>query len=389
VESAEKLKKIFISEYNEEPVIYSTAPGRVNLIGEHTDYNQGFVLPAALKFDIAIMASPSKNDIINIYSVNYKNRDFFHIYNHEKSKKKPWSNYIKGVLIEFLKKNYKLSGFKAVIYGNVPIGSGLSSSAALEVATAYMICKLFSIKINKQDLALLCQRAENNFVGVKCGIMDQYISIFGEKDHALFLDCRDVSHKMIPFKSKNYSIAICDSKAPRHLASSAYNQRRKECDEGVKRIKKFYPHINSLRDVSTSMFNKMKDEIPDPIRKRCLHVISENERTINATTSLKEKNFIKFGNLMKESHDSLKNDYEVSSDYLDCLVKAAIEGDECIGSRLTGAGFGGCTVNIVHIDGLSSFSKRVKTIYEREMKRKPEIYISRASRGAKAEWLKS
>ncbi len=378
------LEKLSISEFKELPAVIARAPGRVNLIGEHTDYNEGFVLPAAIEYEIQILAAPVKGNKIELCSINFQERDSFDLQKIEKSMVNTWSNYIRGVIKEFHHAGFMPEGFKALISGNIPVGSGLSSSAALEVATALMLSELFNFNISKKDVALLCQRAENNFVGVKCGIMDQYISVLGEKDHALLIDCRDLSYKKIPLDLEGYSLVICNSMASRELAGSAYNRRRKECDEGVNLLKKFYPEINSLRDVYIEHFKKVEEKIPMPVRKRCRHVISENHRTLEAADVLSKGDLKRFGELMKESHSSLRDDYEVSSKYLDCLVEEALRRRECAGARLTGAGFGGCTVNLVQTEGLTEFASRVKEIYREKTGKLAEIYVTQASSGGQA-----
>ena len=378
------LEKLFYSEFKTKPEVFSRAPGRVNLIGEHTDYNEGFVLPAALKFEIQILASPSEGDKVSLYSANFQEKDCFSLDKIRKNNEKSWSNYIRGVIKEFQYKGLNIKGFNAIICGNIPIGSGLSSSAALEVAAAFMLCKLFKFNIHKKEIALLCQRAENNFAGVNCGIMDQFISVLGEKNYALFIDCRDLSYEKVTFNPDRYSIVICDSKVSRELASSAYNKRRQECEDGTDILKKFYPHITSLRDVTQKELKEVKEKIPNPVQRRCLHVVSENERTKKAVNALKEDNLKAFGKLMTESHYSLKNDYEVSSIYLDSLVKFALEEKCCAGSRLTGAGFGGCTVSLVEREKTSDFAKKIERKYKEQTGITPDIYESQACQGGEA-----
>jgi len=378
-------EQLFISEFKDPPAVAARAPGRVNLIGEHTDYNGGFVLPAAIEYEIQILAAPVKGNKVELYSVNFQGKDSFDLQKIEKSMVNTWSNYIRGIIKEFQHAGFMPEGFKALISGNIPVGSGLSSSAAIEVATALMLSELFNFNISKKDMALLCQRAENNFVGVKCGIMDQYISVLGEKDHALLIDCRDLSYKKIPLPLEGYSLVICDSMASRELAGSAYNRRRKECDDGVNLLKKFYPEINSLRDVDIEDFKKVEEKIPMPVRKRCRHVISENHRTLRAADALMKGDLKLLGELMKESHISLRDDYEVSSEYLDCLVEEALSRDECEGSRLTGAGFGGCTVNLVQTEGLTEFTSKIKKIYKEKTGKTAEIYVTQASSGGHGE----
>jgi galactokinase len=377
-----KFEEIFHNRFGTKPVVAVRAPGRVNLIGEHTDYNQGFVFPVALECEVKIWASPRPDSQVYLYSLNFEQDDRFELLNLKKTNLAPWSNYVRGVIKELQYAGYSIRGFNALIYGDVPVGSGLSSSAALEVATAVMLVELFKLQISKPELALLCQQAENNFVGVNCGIMDQFISLLGEKDKALLIDCRDLTYKAVPLPMEGFSLVICDSRAPRELAASAYNQRRQECQEGVLKLKRFYPSIKSLRDVSLEQFKAVELKISEIVRKRCRHVITENDRTLRAVEVLKAGNMEDFGKLMVESHHSLRDDYEVSSAYLDILVEAALDGKECLGARLTGAGFGGCTINLVRTKGLPLFKERVSFIYREQTDKAPVIYSSSAGRGA-------
>ncbi|MCL5774217.1 MAG: galactokinase [Firmicutes bacterium] len=386
--SFQEIEKIFQANFGHGPGISARAPGRVNLIGEHTDYNEGFVFPAALECEVKILASRRNDEEVHLSSVNFNQKDKFDINRFNKSSL-AWSNYIRGVISELQKRGHKPRGFNAVISGDVPLGSGLSSSAALEVAAAVMLRELFKLDISKPELAVLCQRAENSFVGVNCGIMDQFISLLGEINHALLIDCRNLTYHAVPLSLEKFSIVICDSLAPRELAGSAYNQRRAECQEGVRLLSVYYPGINSLRDVSMKQFKSVEYKLPGTLRKRCRHVISENNRTLEAAKVLEKGKLEDFGRLMFESHYSLRDDYEVSSEYLDILVESAAEGAECLGSRLTGAGFGGCTVSLVRSDEITTFINRVSSNYEKRTGKTPAIYTSKACQGAEAKKLKN
>jgi len=380
----ESLANLFQTQFGYTPTLYSRAPGRVNLIGEHTDYNQGFVFPAALEFKVEILAAARPDNQVCLYSQNFAQPDRFTLERIEKSTTAPWSNYVRGVIGEFITAGHYPGGFDAVISGNVPLGSGLSSSAALEVCTAVMLCALFGIEIPGPELALLCQRAENRFVGVNCGIMDQFISILGREEHALLIDCRDLTHRAIPLPMAGHSLIICDSHAPRELAGSAYNRRREECEAAVALLAQSLPGIKSLRDVSLEQFGDLEAHLPEPIRRRCRHVISENARTLEGVKVLEDRRLAAFGKLMELSHKSLRDDYEVSSEYLDILVEAALEGPECLGSRLTGAGFGGCTVSLVRNEGREAFTSRVRERYRKKTGKEAGIYTSAVCRGAEA-----
>jgi len=377
-----KLEETFCTLFGREPAIVVRAPGRVNLIGEHTDYNQGFVFPAALECEVRIAAALRTDQRVVLYSASFQQEDRFPLTSIQPSDTAPWSNYVRGVVREFQKLGHPLSGFDAVISGDVPIGSGLSSSAALEVAAAMLLNELWHCIISKPEMAMLCQRAEHNFVGVQCGIMDQLISLLGKKDRALLIVCRDLTYREVPFQLDEYTMVICDSRASRELAGSAYNQRLEECRQGVAHLSRYYPGINSLRDVSWEQFAAVEPKLPDIIRKRCRHVITENARTLQAAEYLGTGQLQAFGKLMTDSHASLRDDYEVSSWYLDILVQAAMEGQECLGARLTGAGFGGCTVNIVRTRGLPVFKERVSFIYREQTGKAPVLYSSLACDGA-------
>ncbi len=382
-----ELSEIYRDRFGSRPKVASRAPGRVNLIGEHTDYNGGFVFPAALELEVRITAGPSDDGKVHLYSADLNEDDLFEIEGLAVNERKTWTNYVRGVIRQILLKSLAVMPFRAVISGNVPVGSGLSSSAAIEVATAFALDRMFSLSIPPVELALLCQRAEHDFVGVKCGIMDQFISALGKEDHALLIDCRDLSYRAVPLRLEGFSLVIADSRAPRELASSAYNERRAECDEGVRLLSGKFPGIASLRDISEKDFRESENSLPEKIRRRCRHVISENARTLKAARALEEENLASFGKLMTESHLSLRNDYEVSSEHLDILVNAALEGNECLGSRLTGAGFGGCTVSLVRTEKIPVFRERLSRIYRERTGLVPGIYTSRACRGAGAENL--
>jgi len=386
MKSFEELAGIYREKFGSSPSFRARAPGRVNLIGEHTDYNEGFVFPAALECEVRVVAGPVADGKVRLFSVDFNEEDRFEASAFSRSAEKTWTNYIRGVLHQMLSPGAR--PFNAVFSGNVPLGSGLSSSAALEVATAFAINRMFGLLIPPVELALLCQRAENQFVGVQCGIMDQFISALGRENHALLIDCRDLSYRPVPLNLEGYSLVIADSRAPRELAASAYNERRAECEEGVRLLARRVPGIRALRDVSWEAFLEAEGDLPEPIRRRCRHVVSENIRTLEAARALSEGNLARFGELMTASHVSLRDDYKVSSEYLDILVEAALDGEECLGSRLTGAGFGGCTVSLVRSVGVPGFKERLARVYREKTDLVPGIYASRACRGAEAEEFK-
>ncbi|HID56962.1 TPA: galactokinase [Candidatus Poribacteria bacterium] len=378
----EILIKGFKESFGFEPELISRAPGRVNLIGEHTDYNDGFVLPIALEMSIHIAASGRSDRKVVLRSLDLDQTVEFDLDRIERDEEHPWSNYPRGVAYVLQEEGYKLRGMNGVISGDVPQGAGLSSSAAFELSSAMAFLALSDLQIPLPTLARLCQRAENQFIGVNCGIMDQFISAAGRKGHALFLDCRSLDYQLIPLNLNGYKIAICNTMVKRELTSSEYNVRRSECEEGVKMMRRRYPNIKALRDLTSEMFERYADELPLLIRRRCGYVIRENERVLSSVEALKAGDLARFGKLMNLSHDGLKEEYEVSCFELDTMVELARSVDGVLGARMTGAGFGGCTVNLVSQNSLESFISRVKEGYKEKTGISPEIYISDPADGA-------
>ncbi len=360
-----------------------SAPGRINLIGEHTDYNGGFVLPIAIDRNI-YMAGAKRNDrIIRIYSIDYDQNVQFDLDSIRFNKEKMWVNYIAGVLKSLLEINADISGADIVFGGDIPEGAGLSSSAALEVATVYFFKILFDLEISSIEMIKLCQKAENKFVGVNCGIMDQFVSMLGEKDHALFLDCKNLSYENILLKLEGFNVVVCNTNLKRELAGSEYNKRRATCEKAVSSLKRFLPQIGMLRDVSIEEFEKYKYVLDKVAQKRCKHVLYENRRVLDAVNALGRNDILEFGRLMNESHKSLKKDYEVSCSELDIMVDIARSINGVIGARMTGGGFGGCTVNIVKKEVLDKFFRAVNKEYEKRTSIKPGIYICNPENGSR------
>ena len=358
------------------------APGRVNLIGEHTDYNDGFVMPMAIEKEITMLAQLRPDRKVKFYSLDYDQLVEYDLDNLEYDEENVWANYLMGVIDEIQKLGESLQGFNLMFTGNVPQGSGLSSSAALEVVTAMAITDLHKIKIDGVEMALLAQRAENNFVGVQCGIMDQYISRLGQKDHALLIDCRTNDYELVPFKNDNYQIVICNSKVERGLVDSEYNQRRRECNQAVEFFaEQEDAEITALRDVELETVEKYKDQLEKNVYKRAKHVVSENERVLASQKALETDDMQKFGELMYASHRSLSEDYEVSCKELDILVDLAAE-EKIEGARMTGAGFGGCTVNLVKKDNLDQFVANIKEKYKEKTGIDADVYVSNPGDGA-------
>jgi galactokinase len=360
------------------------APGRVNLIGEHTDYNDGFVMPMAIEKDIRMVIQLREDKKVMAYSLDYDKLLEFEIDNLLYDEENIWVNYIKGIIDELQKLGKKLQGFNLIFTGDIPQGSGLSSSAALEVVTALAISDLHKIELEAVELALLAQRAENNFVNVQCGIMDQYISRLGKKDNALLIDCRTNQYQLVPFENENYKIVICNSKVERGLVDSEYNNRRKECNQAVDFFaEKLDKNITALRDLDLDTLDEYRAELSETVYKRAHHVISENQRVLAAKNALENNDMNKFGKLLYASHKSLRDDYEVSCKELDLLVELASQEKGARGARMTGAGFGGCTVNLVNKDSVTDFVENIKSKYYKNTGIEADVYITNPASGAR------
>jgi galactokinase len=357
------------------------APGRVNLIGEHTDYNDGFVMPAAIDASTWVKVSPLEQRKLQIYSENFSEEVEVDLDDPNLARRGHWSDYPVGVAVILERSGHRLRGARLQIRGDVPIGSGLSSSAAIEVATACALAAHSELKIDKRELALLCQRAENEFVGAHVGIMDQFISLFGHAQRALMLDCRSLDFKLLPLPD-NVRLLICNTMVKHELAASAYNERRAQCEAGVKHLAQFLPNVTALRDVTLKQLEQFGRDLPDVIYRRCRHVVTENARVLAAAKALEHHDLDEFGRLMAESHQSLRDDYEVSCKELDLMVDLAREIEGVYGARMTGGGFGGSTVNLVREEHVEEFRERVAREYEQVTKLKPEIYACVASEGA-------
>ncbi len=362
--------------YGRPPAIVVAAPGRVNLIGEHTDYNEGYVLPVAVDRYICVAARPREDRRVSLRALNLGEKDVFSLDEIERGERS-WTNYPRGVAWQMGERGYRLRGMGAIIWGDLPMKAGLSSSAALEVAIAYSFQLLSNLEIKPLQLALLCQGAENGFVGVQCGLMDQITSVLGEKDRALLIDCRSLTHEPIPIP-RGVSVVVADTGKRRGLLDSQYNARRKECEEGALLL-----GIPSLRDISLEEFQGREGSLPPLVRRRVRHVVSENQRTLGAAEALKVGDLEAFGRLMYDSHHSLRHDFEVSCPELDILVEAARKVSGIYGSRLTGAGFGGSTVSLVSREAVPEFHLRVTKEYEKATAKKPAIYVCRPAQGVR------
>jgi galactokinase len=357
------------------------APGRVNLIGEHTDYNDGFVMPAAIDSYTWAKVTPLENQKLQIHSENFNEEVEIDLDDPGITRRKHWSDYPVGVAVILERAGYRLRGARLEIRGEVPIGSGLSSSAAIEVVTACALTAISGLEIDKRELALLCRRAENEFVGARVGIMDQFVSLFGQEQKALLLDCRSLDFRLLPLPD-NVRLIICNTMVKHALASSAYNERREQCEAGVMVLARHFPHVTALRDATLDQLEQVTSELPEVVYRRCRHVITENARVLAAAEALEQGDLKQFGRLMAQSHRSLRDDYEVSSEELDLMVEFARRVEGVYGARMTGGGFGGSTVNLVAVERVDEFRERVAQWYEEAMNIRPEIYVCTASNGA-------
>ncbi|HKJ47413.1 MAG TPA: galactokinase [Balneolales bacterium] len=376
-----RIQDYFLKEFKTDP-LFIKSPGRVNLIGEHTDYNNGFVLPAAIDKYILLGLAPNNTDTCRLYAANLDEYfEFIVNANTIAKSEQGWPNYIMGVVDQLLKNDIGLQGFDCVFGGNIPIGAGMSSSAAIEGGLIYGLSEVFNLNIDNLTKVKLAQKAENDFVGVQCGIMDQFINIFGKENHALKLDCRSLDYEYFPFDNHDFRIVLCDSNVKHDLATSEYNVRRQQCEEGVKILHSHYPDVNSLRDVDLEMIESHKTEFNPVILKRCEYVVEENQRVNDACQDLINGDFISFGQRMFDSHDGLKNKYEVSCNELDILVDIAKEIEGVYGSRMMGGGFGGCTINIVQKDKVEDFAQKIQKSYTEQTGNNIKIYRTKIENG--------
>lgn len=382
----EKIKQEFEQKFGGHGDIRAYfAPGRVNLIGEHTDYNGGHVFPCALTLGTYAVARKREDNKIQLYSMNFEHRGVIETSLDDLTpyKEAGWTNYPKGVMWAFEKRGHKLtSGLDIVIYGNIPNGSGLSSSASLEVLTGLMLKDMFGFDVSMTDIALIGQYSENNFNGCNCGIMDQFASAMGKKDHAIFLDTNTLKYEYAPVVLEDAKIVIINSKVKHSLVDSAYNDRRNECETALKELQTVVD-IKTLGDLSEEEYEAHKDAIQSEIRqKRAKHAVYENQRAIRAVEALKANDVETFGKLMNASHVSLRDDYEVSCEEIDILVDLAWETEGVIGSRITGGGFGGCTVSIVKNEAVDGFVANIGSKYKEKVGHEAEFYVVDIGEGA-------
>ncbi len=354
------------SEFNQEPLLIR-APGRINLIGEHTDYNNGFVLPAAVSHAIYFAIGKSENtDICTLISLDFDARYEFKISEMKPLEADSWQNYIMGVISEIQKTGKQVSGFNLVFSGDVPRGSGMSSSAALECGTCFGLNELFDLNIPKVDMVKISQLAEHNYAGVKCGIMDQFASMMGHDAQALLLDCKTLEYNHFPIVLNDYSLLLCNSNVTHSLASSQYNIRRQQCEEGVSALKKIFPQIESLRDATMDQLKQVKPDLSEVVFLRCKYVIEENKRVESFTKALSENDLAAAGALLKKAQFAMRFEYEVTCPEIDFMADFANNHKQVLGARMMGGGFGGCTLNLIKKGAESQFVTELNTLYKKE-----------------------
>jgi galactokinase len=359
------------------------SPGRVNLIGEHTDYNEGFVMPGATDKAVVFAVARRADGLCHFVSRDFDQEFRCELGQFHRSPLR-WPDYVQGVLDQFVRAGHRIGGISCVFGGDIPIGAGMSSSAAIEGGLAFALNALFALRLDSLTLVKLAQKAEHEFVGVRCGIMDQFINIHGKAQSVLKLDCRSLAYEHIPFERDDLRIVIADTLVRRELASSEYNVRRGQCEAGVNALKVHDPSIRSLRDVGPDLLRDHRSELDPVVYRRCEYVVRENIRVTEASAALVRNDFAVLGGLMNLSHAGLRDDYEVSSAELDALVEAARRVPGVLGARMMGAGFGGCTISLVEAGAVPEFEARVGREYEAETGRAPKIHVIRIEAGTHA-----
>ncbi|MHA1267229.1 MAG: galactokinase [Candidatus Helarchaeota archaeon] len=367
---------------NKKNLRIAMGPGRANLIGGHTDYNMGFVLPCALDKETIVAAMPNHSEMVNLISLNLNNSIHFSLENLEYKAEDRWGNYVKGICFYLIEEGYKISGIDGVLHGTVPIGSGMSSSAALETSIGYVFQLLFDLNLPMKELIKIAYKAEREFVKVQCGIMDQFVSVAGQKNSVLFIDCRSLDYEVIQMPTEDIQVVILHTNVKR-AAGSALNDRKKECFESVKLLQKIDPSIKALRDVTPEFFEENKSILPLNLQKRTQHIVYENQRVIRAKEALQRGDLDTLGKLMFESHRSLADLYEVSCKELDIMIKISKEVPGVIGSRMTGAGLGGAVVSLVENARVKDLIKAVTLKYPRMTNKNPIIYICNIAAGVR------
>jgi galactokinase len=379
----DSLIRDFEGIYHFPPEVYSSAPGRINIIGEHTDYNLGYVLPSAIDLRVSFLASKRTDGKVCVWAKNFRQEQSFSLHELEASDQKGWIDYIKGIYWILREKGAGFQGINALVHGNIPLGSGLSSSAAYEVSVLNALDELFELQIAPLEMARLAQKAENDFVGVKCGLMDQFISVFGRKNKAVFLDCETLEFAYIPLRleKEGLGILVCDTGIRRELSSSEYNARRLEALEALESLRKFGP--KKYKDLDLQALEERRGDLDEIFFKRARHVVTENARVKQAVSSLQREDFVGLGELLFQSHESLRDDYEVSCPELDLLYVCGKRYPSCLGARLTGAGFGGSGIALVRKKGIPAFKQMILKEAKRRGFPQPAFYEVKIGEGRK------
>ncbi|MBC8033447.1 MAG: galactokinase [Chitinophagaceae bacterium] len=370
----------FQQVFSRKPLVVA-APGRVNLIGEHTDYNEGFVLPGAVNKQNYVAVAENGTNTINLRGNRFSGSFSFSLDGIKPVKE--WANYILGVIFHMQQRGLEVKGVDMMVDGDVPVGAGMSSSAALCCATGFALNELFGFGLTKMDLAYIGQKTEHVFVGLKSGIMDQFASLHGKAGHVIKLDCQSMEYEYIPFDFPDYKIVLVNSMVTHSLASSEYNVRRLQCEEGVSVLKKYYPEINTLRGIDSKKLLAHREELSEVVYNRCHFVTTENERLLQGCELLKKGDIKGFGVLMYQTHTGLSKEYEVSCKELDFLNGEARKYEAVAGSRMMGGGFGGCTINLVEASGVDHFTEGIKSAYHKEYHKEPEVYVTQIEDGAR------
>lgn len=373
------IQQKFEEKFQEKPLIIR-APGRVNLIGEHTDYNDGFVLPAAINKAIYLGMSARADDRIELVSIDLKESYSGQIDKIEQNDQH-WTLYILGVVDQLQKSGIKVGGFNCVFSGDIPLGAGLSSSAALECGVAFGLNELFSLGLEKLQMVKMAQCAENEFVGVQCGIMDQFASMMGKKNAVIQLDCRSLDYTYNPIEMEGIDIVLFDSCVSHSLASSEYNTRRQQCEQGVRLIRQKYPEVNTLRDATQEMLDELVKDQDPVVYRRCRYVVQENRRLLEGCEDLKRGDVAAFGEKMFATHEGLSKNYEVSCPELDFLIECVKDHPAVLGARMMGGGFGGCTINLVRKEAIPDLIKEVAEKYLKTMEKSPKVYVAETESG--------
>ena len=377
----ERIAGQFVKRYGRPPVVWTQAPGRVDLMGSHTDYNLGYVLTQAIDRDTWIAARTRDDNIVVIESLNLDGRGAFDLERIDYDEAVPWTNYVRGVAAVLRQEGHRLHGCDGLIHSTIPFGSGLSSSAALEVATAVLLDTLADLNLDPLQMALLCQRAENEFVGMNCGILDQYSSIMGRTGSVLLLDCRDLTSQIKPVAAR-IQVVICDTRAKRELTGSEYAQRRAQCEEGTRILASFYPGVHALRDVNLEQLNAHRSDLSGVVYRRCRFVIEENQRVLDMADALASGDVAEIGNLAAESYAGARDLYEISSSEMEMMMAAMQSGPGVVGARQAGAGFGGCMVAFVEQGEVETFARHVEAQYRTSSSIQPQVYPVHAAAGA-------